>query len=65
MGVEDTIDLLLAAIIAIVIGYVVYQISQGTQAVANAAGGYGAWLLGAGALATVGTVAFFLLPIGL
>ena len=50
METEDTIDIVAIAVIAIVIGFIVYEISQATNALSDAIPG------GAGTLATVGGI---------
>ena len=59
MGDTDTtIDFIAVGIIAIVIGFIVYEVSQATQSVSTAVGGLGGVLLSAAAGA--GVVLFFL-----
>jgi hypothetical protein len=52
MNTEDTIDIIAIAVIALVVGFIVYEVSQGVEAVSDN-GGSGLLAFGAGALAAV------------
>jgi hypothetical protein len=48
---ETTVDIISIAVIAIVVGFIVYEISQASQAVSDSAGGWGSTILaGAGGI---------------
>jgi hypothetical protein len=49
MGTEETIDFVVIGVVAIVVGYIVYEISQAASSVQQSTGGWFGTIAGAGA----------------
>jgi hypothetical protein len=62
MGTEDTIDIVVIGIIALVVAYIVYEISQATSSLQNSTGGlFAPVAAGAAGIGVGGYLAFLLL----